>query len=77
MELNRRRRWIEAALGIRSRLGLNEAAPLLTLSIVGLLGWGFIELADEVGEGSTHALDARLLLSLRNPADLSDPIGPG
>jgi undecaprenyl-diphosphatase len=77
MELNRSRRWIEVALGIPSRLGLNEAAPLITLSVVGLLGWGFIELADEVGEGSTHALDTRLLLSLRNPADLSDPIGPG
>jgi undecaprenyl-diphosphatase len=77
MELNKGRRWREVAFGIPHRLRLNEAAPLITLSVVGLLGFGFIELADEVGQGSTQALDARLLLSLRNPADLTDPIGPG
>jgi len=32
--------------------------------------------AHEVGEGSTEVLDRRILLALRNPADLSDPIGP-
>ena len=40
------------------------------------LGYGFFYLADEVGEGSTAALDRKILLGLRNPADLSDPIGP-
>lgn len=38
--------------------------------------WGFIEVADEVVEGESHALDSRLLLALRNPNDFSDPIGP-
>lgn len=50
-----------------------------------LLGFGFIttmlmvftELADDIVEGDTHRLDRALLLALRNPADLSDPIGPG
>ncbi|KAB0680743.1 phosphatase PAP2 family protein [Aureimonas leprariae] len=37
----------------------------------------FILLAEEVMEGETLALDTRLLLSLRNPADPSDPLGPG
>lgn len=39
--------------------------------------WGFIELADEVLEGETQSMDEVILLSLRNPADRSDPIGPG
>lgn len=50
-----------------------------------LLGFGFVtamlmvfaELADDILEGETHDLDRALLLSLRNPADLSDPLGPG
>lgn len=40
------------------------------------LGWGFVELADEVIEGGTHAFDTRLLLMMRNPADTEDPLGP-
>ena len=28
-------------------------------------------------EGDTHHFDEAVLLSMRNPADLSDPIGPG
>ena len=39
--------------------------------------WLFVSLADEVGEGETHALDSRILLALRAPGDPSDPIGPG
>lgn len=38
--------------------------------------WGFIEVADEVVEGESHAIDSSVLLALRNPNDLSDPIGP-
>ena len=77
MELKQGSRWLALALGISGRLGLTEAGPLITLSVVGLLGWGFIELAGEVSEGSTLAFDRRLLLSLRNPADVADPLGPG
>lgn len=60
-----------------SQLGRHEL-PLL-LAIVGLAGstWAFLELAGEVLEGETLAFDKRLLLALRNPADLSDPLGPG
>lgn len=39
--------------------------------------WAFIELADEVIEGETHATDEAILLAMRNPADRSDPLGPG
>jgi undecaprenyl-diphosphatase len=38
--------------------------------------WGFFNLASEVMEGDTLALDRGLLLMLRDPANLSDPIGP-
>ncbi|GLS43225.1 undecaprenyl-diphosphatase [Methylobacterium brachythecii] len=58
------------------RLYLNEVGPLVSLLALSLLGYGFFALAHEVGEGSTAALDRRLLLALRNPADLADPIGP-
>ena len=64
------------ARGMWLRFHLNEVGPLISALAVSLLGYGFFALADEVGEGSTEALDRKLLLALRNPADLSDPIGP-
>lgn len=45
------------------------------LLIVGGI-WGFVEIADEVLEGETRALDKKILLSLRTVGDLTDPIGP-
>lgn len=39
--------------------------------------WAFIAVSEEVIEGDTHAIDESILLSLRNPADRGDPIGPG
>jgi undecaprenyl-diphosphatase len=36
----------------------------------------FIKLASEVVEGETQAFDKKILLALRDPADLSRPIGP-
>lgn len=38
--------------------------------------WGFFNVASEVTEGDTTAMDQRLLLMLRQPGNLSDPIGP-
>ncbi|MDP4004011.1 phosphatase PAP2 family protein [Methylobacterium sp. NEAU K] len=64
------------AMAVWLRLRLNEVGPLVALLCVSILGYGFFYLAHEVGEGSTAALDRKILLSLRNPADLSDPIGP-
>jgi undecaprenyl-diphosphatase len=48
---------------------------VLVLLVTGGI-WGFIELADEVIEGETHAIDTAILLALRNPADPADPLGP-
>ena len=64
------------AMAVWLRLRLNEVGPLLALLCLSTLGYGFFTLAHAVGEGSTAALDRRILLSLRDPANLADPIGP-
>lgn len=58
------------------RLHLNEIGPFLSLSALAFFAWGFVELAGDVVEGDTHALDSAILLSMRNPADVTDPLGP-
>jgi hypothetical protein len=57
-------------------LGVREWPLLLALLAPAAAAWAFLELADEVGEGSTEALDERLLLSLRSAVDPADPLGP-
>jgi undecaprenyl-diphosphatase len=54
-----------------------ELRTLLAIAAVAAGLWVFVELADEVMEGGTHAFDESLLLMLRTPDDVSDPIGPG
>jgi undecaprenyl-diphosphatase len=58
------------------RLRLNELGPLVSLAGFGFFAWAFIELAGDMREGDIHALDSRLLLALRDPANLANPIGP-
>ena len=58
-------------------IGQHELGSLLAIGATSLGTWIFVEVADEVGEGETQALDTRLLLALRTPGDSSDPIGPG
>ncbi|WP_439135214.1 phosphatase PAP2 family protein [Pseudomaricurvus sp.] len=67
MRLNRVLTW----LGSRERVVL--------CAVFALLGsiWIFAELADEVTDGETHELDRSVLLLMRAPNDVSDPIGPG
>src|SRR5690606_2276373 len=38
--------------------------------------WSFVELAEDVLEGDTRQIDEWIMLLLRNPEDLSDPLGP-
>lgn len=59
------------------RLGRHELPLLLAMTALAGGTWAFLELAGEVLDGGTLDFDARLLLALRNPADLSDPLGPG
>lgn len=55
-----------------------QELPLLVaiLLIAGGL-WAFVEVSEEVVEGTTHSFDEAVLLALRNPSDRADPIGPG
>jgi undecaprenyl-diphosphatase len=53
---------------------IESLALVLVIGITGAL-WAFFSVAGEMGEGETAALDRRILLALRNPANLSDPIG--
>ncbi|MBJ3774839.1 phosphatase PAP2 family protein [Acuticoccus sp. 2012] len=64
-------RW---ALGTLQRF-TEFRALLIVLAVTGC-GWLFIAIAEEVLEGDTHQLDSALLLGLRAPGDIGDPIGP-
>ncbi len=59
------------------RASLVERSLLVLMILFASALWGFSELAEAVMDGETHAFDERLLLAFRNPADLSDPVGPG
>ena len=52
----------------------NPLALFLLLAVFGTVG-GFLELASEVGENETRAFDEQVILAMREPGDLSDPIG--
>ncbi|MGZ6013765.1 MAG: phosphatase PAP2 family protein [Caulobacteraceae bacterium] len=53
---------------------VESRALLLIIGVAGAV-LAFFNFASEVGEGETLALDRRVLLALRNPANPSDPIG--
>ena len=80
-------RWIERGrlrvLALMNRRHLivhvaseHRGALAVLAAIAGGL-WAFIELSEEVLEGETHAIDTAILIALRTPGDLSDPLGPG
>lgn len=58
------------------RTALEHRGTLILLALVAGGMWAFIELAEEVLEGSTHVLDERILVALRTEGNLSDPLGP-
>ncbi|MBU1253920.1 MAG: phosphatase PAP2 family protein [Alphaproteobacteria bacterium] len=53
-----------------------ETWTLVAVAGFALAIWAFIEVADEVVEGESHATDSQVILALRNANDLSDPLGP-
>lgn len=53
-----------------------ELRLLLPIILMGLASWGFLEIAGEVLEGSTRAIDQQILLTLRGGEHGSTPIGP-
>jgi undecaprenyl-diphosphatase len=61
---------------ISARIRNVEPILLGVLAIGTASLWGFIEIAEEVVEGSTQAFDQWLLRMMRNAANPADPIGP-
>src|SRR5690606_33737084 len=57
-------------------LRAQEIGLVILLLLVGSIGWGVIELTDNVLEGDTRAVDEQLLLAMRETSDPSEPIGP-
>jgi undecaprenyl-diphosphatase len=53
-----------------------ERMALVGISVSAVLLLAFGLLANAVGEGSTRAFDEWLLVALRTPGDLADPVGP-
>jgi undecaprenyl-diphosphatase len=63
-------------LGHVSRRDRGELLLLVGAIVVLLLVVSFSKLASEVLEGETQTFDRQLLVALRDPGDLSRPIGP-
>jgi undecaprenyl-diphosphatase len=53
-----------------------EGIVLVAVFVVVASLWGFVELADEVQEGSTKEFDLWMIHRLRRPEDPMQPIGP-
>src|SRR3954467_7609972 len=62
---------------IRFRPRVEMIVPLLVASVFLFCLWGFLELAEEVPQGRYRQGDELILRSLRDPANLSRPVGPG
>ena len=58
------------------RLGWEEVVLLLAVLFVVVAVNGFLELADDVGEGDTQAMDERIIRAFRRADDPAMPIGP-
>ncbi|HMA15604.1 MAG: phosphatase PAP2 family protein [Bacteroidota bacterium] len=66
----------ELAPAALARLGLRELSLLVFLCLAAGGVWLFVEIADEVADGELEGFDSAILLSLRSPTDLHDPLGP-
>jgi undecaprenyl-diphosphatase len=55
---------------------LLEAGTLVSIIVIAAAGLLFAELAEQVLNGGSHAVDTAIILTLRSPLDSSDPIGP-
>jgi undecaprenyl-diphosphatase len=61
------------------RFALPYGLELGSVAVLGLAGgalFAFLKLAGEIREGDTHRFDEAILLALRQPGDLAEPIGP-
>ena len=55
---------------------LSELSGAIVLASISLITLLFVWIGAEVGEGQTKRFDSRVLLALRQPGDLAQPIGP-
>jgi undecaprenyl-diphosphatase len=53
-----------------------ELEVVATIFIIAASSFLFLKLVSEIREGETHAADEAILLTLRDPADPANPIGP-
>lgn len=63
------------ALASLKQIGIDRAVASV-VAVGSLLMFAFIKIADEVVEGETRRFDEAILLALRTPGDISQPIGP-
>ncbi|MCA8999844.1 MAG: phosphatase PAP2 family protein [Planctomycetaceae bacterium] len=56
--------------------GGQEPVVLVTFLLLVIGVWTFLEIADEVAEGSTQAFDVWVVQAMRRPNDLATPVGP-
>jgi undecaprenyl-diphosphatase len=66
-------RFLSMLTGHARRL---EAETLVLMTVISFGAWGFVEIADEVGDGSTRSMDEKVLLAMREATDVTDPVGP-
>lgn len=70
---------VHSALALLARLvrvARLEWGILIAVLVAALALYAFVEIAEAVLEGETHAFDARILLALRSAGDPADPLGP-
>jgi undecaprenyl-diphosphatase len=60
----------------RRAFAWRQVVLLVALMVVAGGVGGFVELAEEIGEGSTRSIDTAILLAMRSPSDSSAPVGP-
>src|SRR3954451_14506203 len=75
MSKNAGRGWMRHLARLKPR-DRTELTVLLAAIAILLLLVVFMKLASEVFEGETQSFDKHILLALRDPGDLSRPIGP-
>ena len=61
---------------LMTRVAGVERMTLITLILAAGVLFAFAKIADAVGDGGTRAFDEWLLVALRSPGNLADPIGP-
>ncbi|HEY0339127.1 MAG TPA: phosphatase PAP2 family protein [Burkholderiales bacterium] len=61
---------------LKRQLHRVELPVLILIALVAVGVWVFAAVADAVLEGAWRAVDVAVIVAMRNPANLSDPIGP-